>query len=360
MLAAGLTACTTNWGVRPEQFAPAVGPAGAQVTVRIRGDSTDRMGELIAVDSSGVTIKIGRLVTVPWSRLEAMDVSQMGRDYDVSSGEVVKPEKRRRLALISRFPQGLARVPISIDSLSGDAMQKSAQYENRRVAIDAGYRRIGADFPSMGEHWLNVDELMAGRVDPAKPTLLVYADLKGQPTLLGVGFAFITHGDSQPVHLPGWPQAWHEHSGLLAEESGAHVGHGGSKTQTHLWVMHAWTALENPDGRFAAENWLVPYARAGRTAPHHPDVAAARALSLTVGGDQFLVGLLSDAGLRTTTSSARIDSLISTSRARAISAHDDTELRAVWSELESNLVRIAGPAVRALFQAPHAATDAHR
>src|SRR3954469_4056278 len=143
--------CTYNWGTRPENFPPALGPAGAQVAVRVRGDSADRVGELIAVDSVGVTIDVGHFITIAWSRVEAMDVDQMGRDYDLLRGEELTAAKRRRLALVSRFPQGMARVPISADSLIGDATRKSAVFVDRRAATEAGYRRIGADFPSMGE-----------------------------------------------------------------------------------------------------------------------------------------------------------------------------------------------------------------
>src|SRR5262245_66523559 len=81
--------------------------------------------------------------------------------------------------------------------------------------------RVGADFPSMGEHWLNRSALLSRTVNPEQPTLLIYANIAGAPKLLGVGFVLVTRGDSTPVDAPGWPDAWHEHSGLLSDESGA-------------------------------------------------------------------------------------------------------------------------------------------
>jgi len=98
------TACT--WGTRPSSFLPALGPAGAMVTVRVRGER-DYRGELFACDSTGVTIRAGRLVHIAWPRLEAMDVAQLAGMGDILPGETVTAEKRGRLALVSRFPQGL-------------------------------------------------------------------------------------------------------------------------------------------------------------------------------------------------------------------------------------------------------------
>jgi hypothetical protein len=342
-----------NHGTLPDSFPPAQGPAGARVALRVRGESTDRVGELIAVDSAGIAIQERRLIRVAWSRVDALDVAQLGKDYDIRFGEIVTVEKRNRLALVSRFPQGLAHLPITIDSLIADAARETQRFADRRVAVAAGYRRVGADFPGMGEHWLNVQALLKGTVDPARPTLLIYADINGQPRLLGAGFAVITHGDSTPSELPGWPERWHEHSGLLDEESGARTTHAHEAGDTHFWVMHAWTVLENPHGPFAADNWALPYLRAGRTAPARVDPAASRALALTVGGDEFVRGLLADAELRTSDNAAAIDSAIAVARSRALVSDDDHALSVAWRSLCDNLARLVGPRVVALLEPSH-------
>ena len=98
------TAC--NWGRGPEDFGPAMGPEGARVAVRVRGENVDRVGELFSIDSTGVTIRSGRLTRIGWARLDAMDILRMGSDYDIRFGETVTAEKRARLAPLSRFPQG--------------------------------------------------------------------------------------------------------------------------------------------------------------------------------------------------------------------------------------------------------------
>jgi hypothetical protein len=106
LLFAGLSACT--YGLRPDDFEPANKPAGARVAVRVQGENSDRRGELFSIDSVGVTLGTDRLVRVRWSRLAAMDVDLLDSPYDISFGETVTPEKRARIATVSRFPQGLS------------------------------------------------------------------------------------------------------------------------------------------------------------------------------------------------------------------------------------------------------------
>jgi hypothetical protein len=342
-----------NYGTTPDKFAPAQSPSGARVALRVKGERADRFGELLAVDSIGITIRDGRVVRIAWPRVAALDVAQLDNEYDIRLGEVVTPEKRARLALVSRFPQGLSALPITIDSLISQAVRETRVFADRRSAIDAGYRRVGADFPGMGEHWLNVRALLKGTIDPARPTLLIYAEIRGRPTLLGIGFAVATHGDSVPRDLPGWPENWHEHSGLLAEESGARTGDSGETSDTHLWVMHGWTVLKNPQGTFAADNWALPYARAGRAVPTHVDPAASRGLALTVGGDEFVRKLLTDSGLRTDDNARLVDSLTSAARLRALASADDHALRAAWRTLCDDVTRTLGPRAAALLEPTH-------
>jgi hypothetical protein len=97
-----------QWGTRPKDVAPALGPDGAQVAVRVTGEPRDRVGELYAVDSAGVLVLAGRLVRVAWPRVAAMDVQGFAGAYDLAPGERPDAAKRARLALVSRFPQGLS------------------------------------------------------------------------------------------------------------------------------------------------------------------------------------------------------------------------------------------------------------
>lgn len=112
-LAAGLLilvllAGACHWGARPRNLPVALGPQGALVTIRIKGERQLQRGELFAADSSGVTIHRGNVVRVHWARIAAIDVDGLGSDFDVLPGETVSDRKREKLALVSRFPQGLS------------------------------------------------------------------------------------------------------------------------------------------------------------------------------------------------------------------------------------------------------------
>ena len=346
------------WGTKPSGFPPATGPEGALVAVRVQGEHTDRVGELLAVDSVGLTIGGGHTVRVSWAKVEALDVENAGSYYDVQFGEKITREKISRLALISRFPQGMRGLPITIDSVIAEAGRSSMRFADRRVAVEDGYRRLGADFPGMGEHWLRVGALLQPAFDAEHPAILIYADIGAKPTLLGVAYALVTHGDSVPRGAPGWPDEWHEHSGLLSDEtvSGPRP-HSPGPTATHIWVMHVWTKLANPDGPLAAENWALPFVRAGMAIPPDVDAPAGHAVSLSVGGDAFLRDALTDTGMRTPANAAQVDSVIAAAKSRVAQSvtrgADIGELRAAWSGLASDLERVVGPDVRTVVGASH-------
>lgn len=107
-LASALASC--NWGTRPNNFGPAQTAAGAMVAVRVRTEPTDRRGELMAVDTTGIILvsQEQQLVRIAWRRIDAMDVDKLGADFDIPYGQQADAAKRRRLALVSRFPQGLS------------------------------------------------------------------------------------------------------------------------------------------------------------------------------------------------------------------------------------------------------------
>lgn len=263
-----------------------------------------------------------------------------------------------------------------LDSLADATAERIARYADRRAAIAAGYRRIGTDFPGMGEHWLHVGSLLAQRLDPDRPTMLAYATIDGRPTLLGAGYVVTTQGDTAAT-VPGWPTYWHEHSGLLADESGVRGVTAGvatnapaiarAATATHVWVLHIWTALPNPSGRYEADNWSLPFARAGLAAPREVDADIGRAFSLAIaGGDEYLRRVLADAGLRGPSHAVAVDAAIATARAAAagvaerarpsgaVSTDDAAELRAAWETLARRLREAVGPAVEPVLAPPHA------
>lgn len=168
-------------------------------------------------------------------------------------------------------------------------------FRDRDAAIRHGYRRIGPDFPGMGEHWVNPGRVLAGGVDPAAPQILTYVEVRGIPYLTGAAFALPLAEDEEPPEEPVGREPWHDHGGSIDEEAlileSPHTmdaGDGGPR----LAMFHTWTWPPNPDGPLAQNNWALPWVRLGLTPPESPDPAVARALSLLGGGEAYYRTLL--------------------------------------------------------------------
>ncbi len=247
----------------------------------------------------------------------------------------------------------VATAQSSLDSLAAAAAVGTERFADRRAAAAEGYRRLGADFPGMGEHWLHPGALLSGAIDPRRPTILIYATIADAPKLLGVGFVTTTRAGETARDVPGWPDAWHEHSGLLTDESGVSPGTS-APSGTHVWVLHAWTGLKNPDGLFTPDNWSLPFLRAGMPAPVRADPDAARAVALLNGGDAYLRGVLTDGGVVTASNVAATDSIIARARRDASTAGADIgALRQAWTTLSSSLRAQLGPGVERFLALPH-------
>lgn len=256
---------------------------------------------------------------------------------------------------------------VALDSLADATARDIARFADRRAAVAAGYRRVGTDFPGMGEHWVHPAALVAGTIDARRPTMLSYATIAGRYTLLGAGFIVRTSGDER-ADVPGWPAHWHEHSGLLAEASGVRSSaRPTDQTSTHIWILHIWTALPNPSGRYDADNWALPFARAGISAPLSIDHDAGQAAGLAVGaGDAYLRSALTVTGLRTSRNEGRVDAEISIATGAAamvlqrsrdggtLTATNADDLRRIWSSLRDRLRALIGPEVESLLRPPAA------
>jgi hypothetical protein len=158
-----------NHGTQPDEFRPAQSAQGAVVALRVQGESKDRVGELIAVDSIGITIREQRMISVAWPRVAALDVDQLGDEYDIRFGEAITPGQRARLALVSRFPQGISGLPIVIDSLIAETTRGTARFADRRAATAAGYRRAARIFPewaSIGSTFKRCSRAASTRTGP--------------------------------------------------------------------------------------------------------------------------------------------------------------------------------------------------
>ena len=77
---------------------------------------------------------------------------------------------------------------------------------------------------------------------------------------------------------------WHTHGGDLDEES-LSDSHAGTREMDGdgVAVLHAWVPVANPAGPFVAENWALPFLRAGLVVPAEFSIPSARALALGTG-----------------------------------------------------------------------------
>lgn len=173
----------------------------------------------------------------------------------------------------------------------------SRRFEHPESAIAQGYRRLGPDFPGMGEHWVHPSLVIAGTLDPERPPVVSYTTVGSEQRLIGVAFTRVLEGDDGPPPGPFPASAWHDHTGGVDEESlllsgPASMHH--SAPGFRLAMVHVWISVPNPDGVFAQNNWALPFLRAGLATPERVSSSAARALSLAGVGEAFYEELLRD------------------------------------------------------------------
>ena len=246
------------------------------------------------------------------------------------------------------------------DSLAEFAAQAHPSVEafrDRSAAVAAGYRRVGMDFPSMGEHWLNTSLLFLGRFDIAKPAMLSYATIEGRPVLTGVVYALLLKPGELPPPVLGGRGVWHDHSGTLDAESALPVHHGGMSDTSAMRfvVLHAWVGIPNPAGLFEADNWALPYARAGIPIPDPVSIGAARALSLLGGAKAYYIALAEAEGAKPDAVAPALDScarvaapIAERMRVNGSSAPADVAaLEDAWRTALNSIAMVSGTSVAA-------------
>lgn len=193
-----------------------------------------------------------------------------------------------------------AQISPDVETLIATARRATEQFSDRRVAVANGYKRVGRDLPSMGEHWLSTRVLVDGKLDPARPALLTYLDIDGRAVLTGVVYAVpLAPGESVPADF-GPHARWHEHNGdiddeaLLPEHRTTSTETGG----TRVAFLHAWLRVPSPDGIFSADNWALPFVRGRIDVPENFTTGAARAVSLATGGKRYFLDLVGTTAAR--------------------------------------------------------------
>ena len=229
------------------------------------------------------------------------------------------------------------------------AKEGTRRYASLDSAIADGYRRLGDDLPSMGEHWVHPARVMFGRIDAARPSILLYVRVDGAPVLAGVAYTTVLARDAPYPDFPA--NAWHEHNGTVDEETLplSHAMHTPTTLETRVAILHAWVWIDNPRGAWTADNWMLPFVRAG-LAPDSAHDGAARALSLaptgavahyarviatTVGGDEVQLAQAREELQRAAVRVAELRRTVS----QKLNDKDAERLEEVWDELWERIAR---------------------
>jgi hypothetical protein len=135
------------------------------------------------------------------------------------------------------------------------ARRATADLATPEAARAAGYRPMFGHVPLQGEHYVRVDRVLADSFDVERPSVLMFAPVRGTPTLVGLAYAYLRPSDAPvPAGFDGAGDAWHAHE-RLAPVPGK-----------HLVMMHAWL-VDAPEGPFARYNPWLPYLAAGLAPP---------------------------------------------------------------------------------------------
>lgn len=250
-------------------------------------------------------------------------------------------------AVLTALP-GSAQTPTHLDAFLSQVEDANRRFADVDVAIAEGYRKLGPDFPGMGEHWIHPGSVIAGRLDPQRPPVLTYTLVGEERSLVGFAFTRVLGPGETVPNGPFPAEAWHDHTGGVDEESlllsgpaSMHPNEDGFR----LSMVHVWTPLRNPDGTLAQNNWALPFFRAGLGVPPNVSSEAARGLSLIGVGAAFYEQVLRDGvgleGAALTTAievfvdgQRHVGEWIASRRGRAaVSTQDVVELEEVWASV---------------------------
>lgn len=227
---------------------------------------------------------------------------------DGVSALAVSPRRGRPATLpLDSLPETALRIgagyqqvarPAAADAFLDSLRAAGSRFTRVEDAIAEGYRKLGPSFPGMGEHWIHPGRIVSGRVDPSSPSVLAYATIDGEKRLIAAAFTVpLAPGEAPPAY-PAGRGIWHDHSGSVDEEVLllAHpASHMAADDRPRLAMFHAWLWLDNPDGVFAQNNWMLPFAQARVPLAVAPTPHGARALSLLTAGSDYYMALFAAA-----------------------------------------------------------------
>jgi len=221
-------------------------------------------------------------------------------------------------------------------------------FSDRSAAIARGYRLVGRDLPMMGEHWLNVRLLVDGVMDVTRPQILTYLDVGGKPVLTGVVYAVALGKGESPPAVFGPDAMWHEHNGSIDDEALVPEHHmEPSKAEgTRVAFLHVWTHVPFQEDIFAAENWALPFVRAGLPVPDGFSNYSARSVSLGNGSAAYYMDMMGSQRDSATFDryAAEVNRIVSPARGerRALTEEEMKKLDEIWRRLLRDVESTSG------------------
>jgi hypothetical protein len=219
----------------------------------------------------------------------------------------------------------------------------TAHYRSVDSAISDGFKRVGVEFPAMGEHWVNLPRVLENRFDPARPSVLIYITARGKRELAGVAYTSLLSAGQRPPASAAKLGDWHEHNGSVAEESlplhhAAGMSSAAAPDAPRLSILHAWVWTPNPAGLFVTDNWTLPLERLG--APSRPMTAdALRGLTLAADSSGYYELTLRTSLDLADAESRAIAGIVERHRRGARASSSETALAAAWTGLWADLER---------------------
>lgn len=229
-------------------------------------------------------------------------------------------------------------------ALIKDARVGTARYRSVDSAIADGFKRVGVEFPAMGEHWVNLPRVLENRFDAARPSVLIYITTQGKRELAGVAYTALLYDGQKPPATAAKLSDWHEHNGSVAEESlPLHHAAGMSSAPTsgapRLSILHAWVWTPNPAGVFVTDNWSLPIERVGGK-PTRLSADAVRGLALAADSSGYYELTLQSSIEATEAETKTIARVVDAHRSAARRAGlNDTALASAWRDLWASLER---------------------
>ena len=210
--------------------------------------------------------------------------------------------------------------PVHAPEVIETIRKASLRFQNINEAIAAGYRLVGPDFPGMGEHWVNVRQVVQRDLDLASPAVLSYVKIGRDQILTGVAYTWpLRPAEAPPDFITSG--IWHTHKGSIDEETlvlnPRGMTHGGNDHQ--LAMVHAWVWVDNPAGVFEQDNWALPFLRLGLPVPDHVPPQAGKALHLVSNGIDYYMGLIDLAGAPSVVEERKIRSAMENARTAVVS-----------------------------------------